>query len=178
MLKKIIDAFLKLLLSSKSDIHSLSNSEHRNNGQHERVTKRRTTELVNQLTISNLVTLYSEPFSPFQYSTISPLCWRKTLLNEMVVLNHFTAEKGKRSETKRKAIKDMQREDESVCLPSKRSTSTKLLVHLHITRRFLTPKWTGCPLRHPFIPEKKSFHLLEKYLLRQNISWRFLRVKQ
>ena len=56
------------------------------------------------------------------------------------ILNHNTVEKGKRSETKRIAKKDMKRVNESVYLPGKMSTSMKILVQLHITRRFLTLK--------------------------------------
>ena len=56
----------------------------------------------------------------------------------MVIVNYKTAEKGKRRETKRKANKDMNRENESVYLSAKGSTSTKIPVHLRITRRFRT----------------------------------------
>ena len=90
----------------------------------------------------NLVTLYSEHFTPSHRSTIYSICGRKKLLNEMVIVNYKTAEKDKGRETKRKANKDMNRDSESVYLSAKGSTSTKILVHLHITRRFRTLEWT------------------------------------
>ena len=65
---------------------------------------------------TNLVTLYSENFTPSHHSTSYLISGRKKLLNEIVILKRKIAAKGKRSETKRKANKDMKRENESVYL--------------------------------------------------------------
>ena len=61
---------------------------------------------------TNLATLYSEHFTPSQYSTVSSLCGGGKLLNEMVVrVSHKTAEKA--SVAKRSANKDTKRENEA-----------------------------------------------------------------
>ena len=64
----------------------------------------------------------------------------KKLLNEIVILKRKIVGKDKRSETKRKPNKDMKRENESVYLSAKGSTSKKILVYLHITQLFLPLK--------------------------------------
>ena len=105
------------------------NYQHRSNRQLKIITKR-TNERASKLTyvwntifskklwnlfwLACLDELGNSLFRTFHalYSTISPLCGRKTLLNDKFKLIHKTAEKGKRGETKRKANKDMNIENE------------------------------------------------------------------
>ena len=94
------------------------NYQHRSNRQLKIITKR-TNERASKLTyVWNTIfskKLWNRTFHAL-YSTISPLCGRKTLLNDKFKLIHKTAEKSKRGETKRKANKDMNIENESFYL--------------------------------------------------------------
>ena len=97
------------------------------------------------------------------------------MLNEIVILKRKIAAKGKRSETRRKANKDMKRENESVYLSAEGSTSKKIMVHLHITRLFLM-KWTGLFFEYPlytqlkFIPPARKAFVAWEYFTEISVS--------
>ena len=97
----------------------------------------------------------------------------------MVIQNHETAEKCRRNETKRKANKDMKRENESVHLPAKGSSyiDEDAGSRSHDTTVSDT-KMNGMSFETSLHTRLKFIPPLEKCLLHQNISLRFLCVKQ
>ena len=104
----------------------------------------------------------------------------KKLLNEMVVLvNHTkTAEKDKRSETKRKANKNMKRENESVYLSAKLSTVTNDTGSPSHHTTVSDTKMNGMSFETSLYTRLKFIPPTKMCLLHQNISSRFLCVKQ